>query len=95
MPPSEFIHLFGDYKPTVAVVIADLKLSNPVLTFIPAASPELAACIIPKGQKGKIEEITSAICRLSFSFNDKSTEAPQSAEFWIKRRDLDRFFISK
>ena len=95
MDTSEFIQLVGPEKPTKAIAIADTKLSNPCFTFIPVASPELSACVIPKGQKGKIEEITSAICRLNFSFNDKGSDTPQQAEFWIKGRDLDRFFITK
>ena len=95
MDTSEFIQIVGPEKPTKAIAIEDIKLSNPCLTFIPAAAPELASSIIPKGQKGKIEEITSAICRLNFSFVDKSSDSPQQAIFWIKRRDLDRFFLSK
>lgn len=95
MDTSEFIQVVGPEKPTKAIAIQDIKLSNPCFTFIPAASADLPSCVIPKGQKGKIEEITSAICRLNFSFTDRASDSPRQATFWVKRRDLDRFFLSK
>ena len=90
---SPYIQLIGTDKPGVEITaIADLKLSNPCFTFIPAAPDELKYSTIPKNSKGVIEEINSAIYRLKFIFANKETLQQQEAEFWVKRRDFDKFF---